>query len=40
MKTPSLIAASIALLAAASVHATDAEYRGLLERSGCTQASE
>lgn len=40
MKTPSLLAASIALLATTSVHAIDAEYRRLLERSGCTQASE
>jgi len=40
MKTPSLFAASIALLAATSSHAIDAEYRRLLERSGCTQASE
>jgi hypothetical protein len=40
MKTPSLIVAGVALLAATAVHAIDAEYRRLLERSGCTQVSE
>lgn len=40
MKTPSLVIASIALLAATSVQAIDAEYRRLLERSGCTQVTE
>jgi hypothetical protein len=40
MKTSSLILASIALLAATSAQAIDAEYRRLLERSGCTQVTE
>jgi hypothetical protein len=40
MKTPSLVIASITLLASTSVHAIDAEYRRLLERSGCTQVTE
>jgi hypothetical protein len=40
MKTPSLIIASITLLAATSAQAIDAEYRRLLERSGCTQVTE
>lgn len=40
MKTPSLIIASITLLVATSVQAIDAEYRRLLERSGCTQITE
>jgi hypothetical protein len=40
MKTPSLVIASITLLAATSVQAIDAEYRRLLERSGCTQVTE
>jgi hypothetical protein len=40
MKTPSLVIACIALLAATSAHAIDAKYRHLLERSGCTQVTE
>ncbi len=40
MKTPSLIVAGVALLATTAVHAIDADYRRLLERSGCTQVSE
>jgi hypothetical protein len=40
MKTPSLVIACVTLLATTSVHAMDAEYRRLLERSGCTQVTE
>ncbi|WP_295455083.1 hypothetical protein [uncultured Thiodictyon sp.] len=40
MKTPSLLAAAIVLLASTSAHAIDAQYRRLLERSGCTQVTE
>ena len=40
MKTPSLLAAGIVLVASTSAHAIDAKYRHLLERSGCTQVSE
>ena len=40
MKTPSLLAAGIVLVASTSAHAIDAKYRQLLERSGCTQVSE
>ena len=40
MKTPSLVIACATLLATTSVHAIDAEYRRLLERSGCTQVTE
>ncbi len=40
MKTPSLLAAGIVLLASSSAQAIDAHYRRLLERSGCTQISE
>lgn len=40
MKTPSLAIACIALFAATQAHAIDAEYRRLLERSGCTQITE
>ncbi len=40
MKTPSLVVACVALLAATQVQAIDAEYRRLLERSGCTQVTE
>jgi len=40
MKTPSLVIACATLLAATQVQAIDAEYRRLLERSGCTQVTE
>jgi len=40
MKTPSLVIACATLLAATQVQAIDAEYRSLLERSGCTQVTE
>jgi hypothetical protein len=40
MKTPSLVIACVTLLATTSVQAIDAEYRRLLERSGCTQVTE
>lgn len=40
MKTSSLVIACVTLLATTSVHAIDAEYRRLLERSGCTQVTE
>ncbi len=40
MKTPSLVIACVTLLATTSAHAIDAEYRRLLERSGCTQVTE
>lgn len=40
MKTPSLVIACATLLATTSAHAIDAEYRRLLERSGCTQVTE
>ncbi len=40
MKTPSLIIAGATLLAATQVQAIDAEYRRLLDRSGCTQVTE
>ncbi|WP_295385060.1 hypothetical protein [uncultured Thiodictyon sp.] len=40
MKTPSILAAAMVLLASTSAHAIDAQYRRLLERSGCTQVSE
>jgi hypothetical protein len=40
MKTASLIIAGATLLAATQAQAIDAEYRRLLERSGCTQVSE
>jgi hypothetical protein len=37
---PSLAIACVALFAATEVQAIDAEYRRLLERSGCTQVTE
>ena len=40
MKMPSLVVACVTLLATTAVQAIDAEYRRLLERSGCTQVSE
>ncbi|MBV5346883.1 hypothetical protein JZU46_01505, partial [bacterium] len=40
MKMPSLVVACVTLLATTSVQAIDADYRRLLERSGCTQVSE
>ena len=40
MKTPSLIIACATLLVATQAQAIDAEYRRLLERSGCTQVTE
>lgn len=40
MKTPSLVIACVTLLSATSAQAIDAEYRRLLERSGCTQVTE
>lgn len=40
MKTPSLVIVCVTLLATTSVHAIDAEYRRLLERSGRTQVTE
>jgi hypothetical protein len=40
MKTPSIVAACVALFATTSSHAIDAQYRHLLERSGCTQVTE
>jgi hypothetical protein len=40
MKTASLVIACATLLAATQVQAIDAEYRRLLERSGCTQVTE
>jgi len=40
MKTSSLLAAGVVLLASTSAHAIDAQYRRLLERSGCTEMSE
>jgi hypothetical protein len=40
MKTPSILAAGVILLAATSAQAIDAQYRRLLERSGCTEMSE
>jgi hypothetical protein len=40
MKTPSLAIACATLLAVTQVQAIDAEYRRLLERSGCTQVTE
>jgi hypothetical protein len=40
MKMPSLVVAGVTLLATTAVQAIDAEYRRLLERSGCTQVSE
>jgi hypothetical protein len=40
MKTSSLVIACVTLLATTSAHAIDAEYRRLLERSGCTQVTE